>query len=106
MFFLVSVACNCLKVVLASLYDQNSPLCPEVLNSNVMLAQPLRLEIPQRFTRRSLSGVWRLYIHARKKKPLRSDVDRLTLTKHCKFILHSLLIRKHASLKTGKKQPA
>ena len=32
-------------VVLSSLYDQKFPLCPNVLKSNVALAQPLCLKI-------------------------------------------------------------
>ena len=79
---------NRLKMMSASLNDQNYPRYPLVLNLNVTLAWPLRLVILYFFKWKILSDDRRLYFHNSKWNS-RSDVDGLT---HTKQLLNLLCI--------------
>ena len=79
---------NRLKMMSASLNDQNYPHYPLVLKLNVTLARLLRLVILYFFKRKILSDDRRLYLHNSKWNS-RSDVDGLT---HTKQLLNLLCI--------------
>ena len=79
---------NRLKMMSASLNDQNYPRYPLVLKLNVTLAQPLHLVILYFFKWKILSADRRLYLHNSKWNS-RSDVDGLT---HTKQLLNLLCI--------------
>ena len=81
-------------MVLAFRCNQKYPFCTLSPQANVMLAQPLRLQILHSTKWKPLSGDRHFYLYARKCNII-SEVDGLTREKMiAKFILHSIYKRR------------